>query len=111
MIIIFATVATTRPAMASGGKPLTDIKISYPSINRLIADTTVPAKDEKAAGEKEEKKEENTTADQQVEVVKVIPKARRQSIPVPLKVNVQPVKVIKPKIIKPVVKPVIKILH
>jgi hypothetical protein len=111
LIIIFFVAIMPRPVQASGGKPPGDIKINYTSINRLIGDTTLPARDEKAPDKKEEKKQENTTPDQQVEVVKVIPKARRQSIPVPVKVNVQPVKVIKPKIIKPVVKPVIKILH
>ncbi len=105
LIIIFL-IAAIKPAMASG-KPYPGIKINYSSINRLMADTTLPEKDEKT---KEEKKKENATSDQQTEVVKVIPNARRQAIPLPVKVNVHPVKIIKPKI-KAVVKPVIKILH
>ena len=111
LIIIFCILVMARSVMASGGKPFSDLTINYPGINRLIADTTLPIKDASASEKKEVKKEENVTGDQQVNVVKVIPKARRQPIPVPVKVHVKPVKVIKPKIIKPIVKPVIKIVH
>ncbi|MEO6355444.1 MAG: hypothetical protein ABIU77_20870 [Ferruginibacter sp.] len=44
------------------------------------------------------------------EVIKEVPKARKQSVPVPV-VKVIPVKIIRPKVIKPVIKPVIKIIH
>ena len=99
-------------AKAADGKPCAGIKINYVQINQVIADTTAPAKDNKASeGKTGEQKEENKTEEKPVEVVKVIPNARRQPIPVPVKVNVKPVKIIKPKIIKPVLKPVIKILH
>jgi hypothetical protein len=40
-------------------------------------------------------------------VIKVVPKARRQTVPVPVNVKIKPVKIIKPKIIKPV----IRVLH
>jgi hypothetical protein len=40
-------------------------------------------------------------------VIKVVPKARRQMVPVPVNVKIKPVKIIKPKIIKPV----IRVLH
>lgn len=109
LIIIFCMAAMVKPVVASG-KPCNEIKINYSSVNRLIADTTLPGNDAKVASKKQEKKEDNITDDQKTEVVKVIPKARKQSIPVPVKVNIQPVKIIKPKI-KTVVKPVIKILH
>lgn len=105
LIIIFGIIVTPRFVFAGNGKPCTALKINYAAINHIIADTTLPEPGEKPAPKKEE------VVDKTVEVVKVIPKARRQPIPVPVKVNVQPVKIIKPKIIKPVVKPVIKILH
>ena len=106
LIIVFCMAGMVQPALASG-KPFNDFKMNYSPVKQLLADTTLPGKDEKKSG----KKEENTKDNQKEEVVKVIPKARKQPIPVPVKVNVQPVKIIKPKIIKPVVKPVIKILH
>ncbi|HEV2830893.1 MAG TPA: hypothetical protein VGW31_02830 [Hanamia sp.] len=44
-------------------------------------------------------------------VIKVVPKARRQTVPVPVNVKIKPVK-IKPNIIKPkIVRPVIRGLH
>ncbi len=106
LIVIFGIIVTPGFVLAGDGKPCTAMKINYTAINHIIADTTLPEPDEKPTPKKEEK-----VVDKTVEVVKVIPKARRQPIPVPVKVNVQPVKIIKPKIIKPVVKPVIKILH
>ncbi len=111
LIVIFCMMILPR-AEAANGKPFTGIKMNYMTINRVIADTTLPTEDKKNSKEKASgEKEENTTEDKPVEVVKVIPNARRQPIPVPVKVNVKPVKIIKPKIIKSVVKPVIKILH
>lgn len=50
----------------------------------------------------------NTKDKKEIKTIKVLPKAHRQPIPVPVKVKV---KVPKIKAIKPVVKPVIKILH
>jgi len=38
------------------------------------------------------------------EIIKAVPKARKQAIPLPVKLQVKPVKIIKPKIIKPVIK-------
>lgn len=87
---------------AGGGKPVPVIKMDYAAITRMISDTTVPEPAKQSSNKKDEKAGEQS----QVPVVKVIPLARRQPIPVPVRVNVQPV-----KIIKPIVKPVIKILH
>lgn len=110
LIVIFCMLVLPR-AKAADGKPCTDIKMKYVQMPQ-ISDTTIPEKDQKSPQEKTAgEKQENTVQDKTVEVVKVIPNARRQPIPVPVKVNVKPVKIIKPKIIKPVVKPVIKILH
>ena len=110
LIVIFCMLILPH-AKAADGKPCTEIKMSYVQI-QMISDTTLPEKDQKSPQEKKTgEKQENAIQDKTVEVVKVIPNARRQPIPVPVKVNVKPVKIIKPKIIKPVVKPVIKILH
>ena len=38
------------------------------------------------------------------DIIKVVPKARKQAIPIPVKVQVKPLKVIKPKIIKPIIR-------
>lgn len=40
-------------------------------------------------------------------VIKVVPKARRQMVPIPVNVGIKPIKIIEPKIIKPV----IRVLH
>lgn len=107
LTILFCFVCVPHFLFAAVGKPSGTIQIHYPALNQIEGDTTVPAKDQKTV----EKKEENAGENNPAQVVKVIPKARRQPIPVPVKVNVQPVKIITPKIIKPVVKPVIKIFH
>lgn len=107
MTILFCMITASKWTMAKGGKPLPCIKIDYGVIIRMISDTTLPQKSKKP----DDKKEEKTEGQTPVQVVKVIPQARRQPIPVPVKVNVQPVKIIKPRIIRPVVKPVINILH
>ncbi|HSN08293.1 MAG TPA: hypothetical protein VLS85_04600 [Hanamia sp.] len=106
-IVIFCMLTFPQLTMAKGGKPLPGIKMDYGMITRMIADTTLPETAKKSTDKKEGKSDEQTP----VQVVKVIPLARRQPIPVPVKVNVKPVKIIQPKIIKPIVKPVIRILH
>ena len=82
---------------AGNGKPVRNLHTIYPILNRNYADT-IPAT-------------KNTTDlnnnNQGDEVIKVVPKARRQAIPIPVGVQVKPIILIKPKIIKPI----IKILH
>lgn len=39
-----------------------------------------------------------------VKTIKIVPKARRQAVPVPINVKIKPVKIIKPKIIKPIIR-------
>lgn len=107
LAILFCFVSIPHFLFAAVGKPSGKFQLNYPALNQILGDTTVPAKDQKSV----EKKDENTGENNPGQVVKVIPKARRQPIPVPVKVNVQPVKIITPKIIKPVIKPVIKIFH
>ena len=102
LVVIFCMITVPKWTMAKGGKPLNGIKIDYGVITRMIADTTLPETAKKSTDKKEEKADAQTP----VQVVKAIPIARRQPIPVPVNVNIQPV-----KIIKPIVKPVIRILH
>ncbi|RNI40157.1 hypothetical protein EFY79_02340 [Hanamia caeni] len=83
-------------SLASGGKP--NIVFSKTLMNSF-QDTTLPASEQKVVNVKDK---------QEVQVIKVLPKAHRQPIPVPVKIKVNVPKV---KAIKPVVKPVIKILH
>ena len=107
-IIVIVLFILPGLALASEGTPTFHLKTIR--FKRAIADTTLPsaAQDQKETKEKKEDESQNKTGAQ---VVKVIPKARKQPIPVPVKVNVHVIKVIKPKIIKPVIKPVIKIVH
>jgi hypothetical protein len=80
-------------SLATGGKPNI---IFRKTLTNFIQDTLPPLPAQTTAN-KDEKK---------VNTIKVLPNPHRQPIPVPVKVTVPQV-----KIIKPVVKPVIKILH
>lgn len=80
-------------SLASGGKPTI---IFRKTLMNSIRDT-VPPPPAQTAVDKDGKK---------VHTIKVLPNPHRQPIPVPVTVKVPQVKVI-----KPVVKPVIKILH
>jgi len=102
LVVIFCMLAVPQLTMAKGGKPLPGIKMDYAMMVRMVADTTAPGQGKKSS----DKTGENSKDQTQVQEVKVIPIARRQPIPVPVNVNIQPV-----KIIKPIVKPVIRILH
>jgi hypothetical protein len=80
-------------SLATGGKPNI---IFRKTLMNCVQDTLPPNADQTAVN-KDGKK---------VNTIKVLPNPHRQPIPVPLKVKVPQV-----KIIKPLVKPVIKILH
>ena len=81
-------------SLATGGKPTI---VFRESLINSIKDTTLPVPEQTLVNTKDKKK---------VKTIKVLPKTHRQPIPVPVNVNVPKV-----KIIKPIVKPVIKILH
>ena len=38
------------------------------------------------------------------EIIKAVPKARRQAVPIPVVIPVKPIQIVKPKIVKPVIK-------
>ena len=81
-------------SLATGGKPTI---VFRETLMNSIQDTTLPVPEQTVVNTKDKKK---------VKTIKVLPKTHRQPIPVPVKVKVPQV-----KIIKPVVKPIIKILH
>ena len=89
---IFFFMALPHFVRAGSGEPADSIQFSPVVIDALPTDTIIP--------KKKVKREEEKPAT----VIKIVPKARRQSIPIPVKVKVKPVKIIKPKIIKPVIK-------
>ena len=87
-------------SFASRGKPICNFSMIQPAANPMQSDTLLP----------EKKNIENPKKDAPFDpVIKVVPLARKQVIPVPLNVKVNPVKIIKPNI--KVIKPVIKILQ
>ncbi len=73
--------------------------IIEPAIIQRQTDTLLPAK----------KNIESTKENKADAVIKKVPIARKQAIPIPIKIKVDPGKIIKPNI--KVIKPVIKILH
>jgi hypothetical protein len=85
-------IALPHVTLAGAGKPVDTLQVNPAVIHALPSDTIIPKKKTKRVEEKH------------ATVIKVVPKARRQSIPIPVKVKVRPVKIIKPKIIKPVLK-------
>jgi hypothetical protein len=89
---IFFFIASPYFVRAGSGQPVDTIKFNPAAINALPSDTIIP------------KKKVKTEEEKPATVIKIVPKARRQSIPVPVNVKVRPVKIIKPKIIKPVIK-------
>jgi hypothetical protein len=79
-------------SFANTGKPVLHLGLSKPML--LAADSLPPVEQPVAATDKPA-----------IKVIKVVPKARKQAIPV--KVNVKPIIPVKPKIIRPI----IKIIH
>jgi hypothetical protein len=94
-IAIFFFIALPHLVWAGSGKPVDTTRFSNTVIIALPSDTIIP------------KKKVSSGEEKPATVIKIVPKARRQSIPLPVKVEVKPVKILKPKIIKPV----IKVLH
>jgi len=87
--------------LADTGAPVCHFKFT----NFLALDTIPPPSHEKNTVVKKDQPTD------EVKTIKVVPKARKQAVPVPVTIEIKPVKIIKPKIIKPVIKPIIKVLH
>ena len=85
--------------MGNDGKPYTRFHINQDMV-RSFYDSLPDNKtdNKKVEGENADKK--------QVDLIKEVPKSRKQVRPiaVPVSVNIKPVQIIKPKIIKPVIK-------
>lgn len=86
----------SQKAFSHNGTPKPFHAFACTTVVTAVADT-VPAS----------RPAENTPAKPVEEIIKEVPKARKQTVPVPVVVQVKPIPVIKPKIIKPV----IKVLH
>ncbi len=84
-------------ASAKEGKPLCNITLNHIVINPMQSDTLPPPK----AG-MESNNEKPISG-----IIKEVPKSRRQPVPIPVVVKIIPVKIIKPNIIKPL----IRVLH
>ena len=82
---------------ASDGKPVIHFTISTFISQRPQIDT-VPSK-VKSLDDADNKPVE--------EIIKAVPKARKQVVPIPVSLQIRPLIIIKPKIIKPI----IKVLH
>ncbi len=97
LIASFFFTILTKDTLAEG-KPFE--KFSFRKTSMIAVQDTVPVPIKETA--------ENAASVKNEKKIKILPKPRRQSIPVPVNIKVRPV--IKP-IIRPVIKPVIKILH
>jgi hypothetical protein len=93
-LAVFFLLSIPAWVRAGNGKPAINFKHCYPRGTTAVADT-VPQPIKTA--DKAEAKPAET-------VIKVVPKVRKQAIPVPVIPTVKPVKIIKPKIVRPVLK-------
>jgi hypothetical protein len=95
---LFFLINSSQRASACDGKPVLHLNnMNYISTTHLQTDTLPP----KVSGPD---KADNKPVEA---IIKVVPKARKQVVPIPVSIPVKPPVIIKPKIIKPV----IKILH
>ena len=94
LVVVLLAGLFPKISLATGGKPNIVFK---ETLMNSIQDTTLPSPDQTTV---------NTKNDKKINTIKVLPKPHRQPIPVPVKVKIPKV-----KIIKPVMKPVIRILH
>lgn len=97
LVAIVAALLLPQFTKGNDGRPISNLHKMYPILIRNCTDT-LPTTKQTAAANNE---------NQVDEVIKVVPKARRQAIPIPVGVQVKPIILIKPRIIKPI----IKILH
>ncbi len=92
--MLFFLLSSPVWASAVDGRPSISFKHYYLGAAGLMTDTVPqPVK----TADKGEAKPVET-------VIKAVPKVRKQAIPVPVIPTVKPVKIIKPKIVKPVLK-------
>jgi hypothetical protein len=102
LIGILIIISTPQWIMAKAVYPAKQIT-SETAIISLLSDTIPPSKKiTDASGDKPVPNDKSVT--KVAKAIKVVPKARRQTIPVPVNIKIKPVKIIKPKIIKPVIR-------
>ena len=97
--IALFSIIISNAAWAGSGKPVNDCAVKNSVAFRHLMDT-VPSSIKPGTVKNEPAEKAVATT------IKKVPKVRRQSIPqaVPVQVRVQPIKVIKPKLLKPVIK-------
>lgn len=93
---LFLMISLPMWGLASG-KPVCNIAFNHRAINPILSDT-LPPPPAKITTDTKDKPNEG--------IIKVIPKARTQPVPVPVKVDIKPVKVI-----QPIIKPVIRVIR
>lgn len=94
LLIVFIAILSPACVKANGGEPVIGINLKTALKVQMQSDT-VPAPVKTGGAEKEKPVPV---------VIKTLPAPRKQPIPVPVKVKVVPVKVIKPKVLKPIIK-------
>lgn len=94
LIVVFFITVSPAIAEASGGKPGMGINLK-PALKLQMQRDTVPPVPVKKVDTENEKPAPV--------VIKALPAPRKQAIPVPVKVKTVPVKVIKPKVLKPII--------
>lgn len=95
---LFFLISIPQWVIANDGKPVLHFSICHLSTPALQMDTVPP----------KVKSPDNVDNNKPVEaIIKVVPKARKQVVPIPVSIPVKPSIIIKPKIIKPI----IKVLH
>ena len=97
----FLLISLPQWLLADTGGPVCHFKFT----NLSVSDSIPPSSQVKST------MVTNNQSNEEVKTIKVVPKARRQPVPVPITIEVKPIKIIKPKIIKPIIKPIIKVLH
>lgn len=91
---IFFMITMPQWVLANEGKPVCNLTFKHTAINLIQSDTPrVPVKSTKSVTDKPVQ-----------DILKVVPKARKQPVPIPVNVEVKPIKIIKPKIIKPIIR-------
>jgi hypothetical protein len=96
-IVAIVLTITTIPLFGNPGKPSFLKQSVHPILTMVAVSDTLPV-DKAVAKEHAEKNQE--------EPIKEVPKSRKQTAPiaVPAIVTAKPIKIVKPKIIKPIIK-------
>jgi hypothetical protein len=94
---MFFIISSPQWVLANEDKPLCNITFNHTAMNSIQSDTLPPPI----------KSTESAIDKPAADIIKEVPKARKQPVPIPVNLQIKPIKIIKPTIIKPL----IKILH